>query len=43
MLVVEEMTLQLDAYLVIQIKKNQILIANNLSKQQAYDEDLKAM
>ena len=43
MLVVEEMTLQLDAYLVIQIKKNQILIANNLSKQQPYDEDLKAI
>ena len=44
MLVVKEMTLQLDAYLVIQIKKNnQTLIAKDLSKQQAYNDDSKAI
>ena len=40
MLVVKEMTLQLDAYLVIQIMT---LIAKDLSKQQAYNDDSKAI
>ena len=45
MLVVKEMTVKLDAYLVrlYKLKKNQALIAKDLSKQQTYDDDSKAI
>ena len=45
MLVVKEMTIKLDAYLVrlYKFKKNQALIAKDLSIQQTYDDDSKAI